>query len=99
MRGVTRSLRLLGLVALVTLVLAAPAYGANSQVFEDAAGDNEGAGTTSYAADIISTRVESQDNGDVTFTVTLRNAAGSLVNGDSCIFVDSDRNQSTGIER
>ena len=77
MRGVTRTLRLLGLVALVTLVLVAPAYGANSQVFDGRGRRQRRRGYTSFAADIISTRVESQDNGDMTFTVTLRNAAGT----------------------
>ena len=99
MRGVTVSLRLAGLIALVALVLVAPAQGANSQVYDDAVGDNDGAGTNNFAADIISTRVESSDNGDVTFTVTLRNATGQLQNGDVLeIFVDSDRDQSTGIQ-
>ena len=100
MRRTSIFLRLIGLVALVTLALVAPAHGANSQVFDDAVGDNGGAGTNSFAADIISTRVESADNGDLTFTVTLKiaTATGNLESGDVLqIFIDSDKNQNTGI--
>ena len=67
----------------------------------DATGDNEGAGTNAYADDIISTRVESGDDGRVTFTVTLRTAdaqGGHLYHGRYAvgIYIDADQDQSTG---
>jgi len=93
---------LLGLAAttLAVLALASPAGASNSQTFSDPVGDNEGAGTGAYAYDITSVRVESEDDGLVTFTVTLKGdpaQGGKLWSGDAVgIFIDVDRDQSTG---
>lgn len=101
-RRLAAPLLLAGLIAILMLALVGPASGGNSQLFEDAVGDNQGAGTGFYAVDIISARATSQDDGLISFAVTIRTESpqgGNLENGDAVgVYVDSDHNQSTGDE-
>ena len=88
-------------VALVsTLMLASGASAANSQVFTDPTGDYGGAGTTSYAVDIISLHVASENDGKLTLTMTIQTQIpqqGELLNGDVVsVWIDADRNPNTG---
>ena len=98
-RQFPRSLGLAALLAAVVLACAAPAGAANSASYTDPAGDNQGAGTANYAADIISLQVSSQDNGDMTVTITLESGPtqGVLFSGDFVqIGFDDDADPSTG---
>jgi len=90
-----------GVAAMVVLAFAAPAYADNNQTFMDATGDNQGAGTANFALDIISTNVDSKDNGLVTFTVTVQSPVANqgqlMFNGDEVdVLIDADQNPSTG---
>lgn len=91
---------LAAVAAVVALALTGSANAANSGIFSDPAGDNGGAGTSSFALDVISTQVVSQDNGLVTFTVTLQTPdvfQGKMFLGDEVdVLVDGDNNPSTG---
>jgi hypothetical protein len=85
-------LRLLGLVGLLALALpSAVAHAGANGNFADPRGDNQGRGTQSYAADITAINVRSEDNGTITFAVTLFDESGleSLVEGDElAVIVD-----------
>jgi len=69
----------------------------NHTVYTDPAGDAQSSSTTNYAADIRQIDVTSTDVGKLTIAVTLSDADAKLVNGDELsVFVDIDRNSSTG---
>jgi hypothetical protein len=99
-RQVIRSLGLAGLVAAFALAWASPAGAANDQTFSDPVGDNQGAGTASYAQDITSVRVASENNGGMTFTITVQTAPGDqgqlFTNDYVEIDIDSDHDPNTG---
>jgi hypothetical protein len=99
-RHVIRSFGLVGLVTAVALACASPGVAANSATFTDPTGDNEGAGTVNYAQDIVSVQVVSEDDGGMTFIVTVQSAPanqGTLFPGDRVqIEIDADSDPSTG---
>jgi hypothetical protein len=99
-RQVIRSLGLAGLVAAFALAWASPAGAGNNVTFQDPVGDNQGAGTANYAADIISLQVVSEDDGGMTFTLTVQTASGDggvLYPNDFIeIDIDADSDPTTG---
>jgi hypothetical protein len=87
-----RLLRLAAALLLFALVAAAPAHAGSRQLFFDASGDNQGAGTTSFASDITQIDVTSEDDGDLSFAVTLLYSQQRLEAGDSLtVQIDSNR--------
>jgi hypothetical protein len=70
---------------------------ANHVIYTDPAGDNQSTSSSAYASDIRQIDVTSKDDGFVTFDVTLADGPAKLVDGDELdIFIDYDRNPSTG---
>lgn len=95
------TLRLAGLTAFFALVASTHATAGNHQLFQDPAGDNEGAGTGIYAADITDVEAISELTGKVTFRTTVLTSTadgGQLFTGDRIsVWIDSDRNSATGV--
>jgi hypothetical protein len=100
LRHVTRSLGLAGLTAAVALACASSAVAGNSVTVQDPVGDNQGAGTQAFAADIISLQLTSEDNGDMTVAITLQTPpefGGQLFTNDYLeIDFDADSDETTG---
>jgi hypothetical protein len=85
-------------VALVALTIVPGSGASNRGTFVDDTGDHQGAGTASYAADIRSVEIVTDDLGSITFRVGLANNPPRLVTGDTVrVQVDSDQNLSSGI--
>lgn len=88
------------LVGVCALAIGGAAFGkssGNAVRYTDPTGDNQSSSSTNYASDIRTIDVNSQNNGVVHISVTLADIDARLVSGDELdIFIDYDRNRSTG---
>ena len=92
-RAITRLVTTAGLLAAGALVSIAVATGsrtANSTSFDDASGDNQN------GPDVTRVRVTNRDDGMLVFEITVPNRESMSGNESIEVFMDTDRNGSTG---